>query len=332
MATGVEQGQGRLHRELEARAEQIDELRTALSRVPPQLPSKYFYDDIGSALFEAITRLPEYYPTRCEAELLRTRAGAILEAAGGRVDQLLELGSGAARKTIPLVHAVLGAGRVPHYLALDISAAALDRTQRLLAQEPGVHVELVQADYTQALTLPRRRGPGTRLAVFLGGTLGNEEDPAALRLFGNVRSQLEHGDGLLVGASLVTEPSVIEAAYNDAAGITESFNKNILRHVNAVAGSRFDPDAFEHLAFWNAAQRRIEMWLRARLPMKVDLGAIGGYLQLAEGAGIRTEISRRFTKAELEALLTASGFAVAGWFPSEDGRFALILGQVQTVH
>lgn len=195
-----------------------------------------------------------------------------------------------------------------------------------------MHVDVLQGDYTHDFALPRRRGPGSRLAIFLGGTLGNEEDASAIRIFQAVRAQLEEGDSFLVGASLVSEPAAMEAAYNDAAGVTEAFNKNILTNVNAIAGSRFDPDQFEHLAFWNHAQRRIEMWLRARQAMEVDLGAIGGTLKLREGAGIRTEISRRFMREELEGLLRAGGLEPSGWFPSDDGRFALVLGTVKTVH
>lgn len=310
----------------------LEELRAALNATPRRIPSKYFYDDRGSALFERIMSLPEYYPTRTERELLRAEAHAILAAAGGEVAQVVELGSGAASKTVPLLHAVLGAGRPPRYLAIDISEHALQRTRQILAHEPGVEVELLCADYSRGLQLPRRAVPGSRLAIFLGGTIGNEDDASAIALFSGIRAQLDPGDALLVGASLVTSPEVIEAAYNDAAGVTAAFNKNILLNVNALCGARFDPADFDHVAPYDRAKRRVEMWLRARRDLKVDLGALGQTLTLSRGEGIRTEISRRFTRDELQHLLSASGFSERGWFPSPDGRFGLALGICGSVH
>ena len=313
------------------REAQLDELREALGRTPPQIPCKYLYDDRGSALFEQITQQPEYYPTRTERGLLRAEAGAILSAAG-RVEEVIELGSGAASKIIPLLHRILGQGRVPRYLAVDISARALARTRQILSAEPGVEPLLLRADFAGELALPPRPASGSRMAVLLGGTLGNDEDREAVALFANLRRQLEPGDSVLVGANLLADPAVIEAAYNDAAGVTAAFNKNVLNVVNRLAGSRFDPEDFSHRAIWNGIDRRVEMWLMAHRAVQVDLGDLGGTLRLARGEGLRTEISRRFTRTQLEALLLRGGFLPVGWFGSDDGRFGLALGRAATVH
>ncbi len=295
----------------DAEAAALDELREALQRTPREVPCKYLYDDRGSALFEQITRLPEYYPTRTERALLLEQAGPIVEAAGGaRLSEMVELGSGAASKTVALLDAALRLGGSPRYVAVDISAHALARTRELLAQaRPEIPVDEVLADYTQELRLPPAAGGGPRLALFLGGTIGNDEDPDAIGLLVRVRSHLAPGDLLLLGANLVAEPAVIHAAYNDSAGVTAEFNRNILRNVNAVA--------------------RIEMWLVARDALDVDLGRIGGRLKLARSEGIRTEISRRFTRDQVLRLLDESGFSPERWFESPDGRFGLALGRAR---
>jgi L-histidine Nalpha-methyltransferase len=314
-----------------AEAAALDELRQALQRTPRELPCKYFYDDRGSALFEQITRLPEYYPTRTERALLLEQAGPIVEAAGGaRLSEMVELGSGAASKTVALLEAALRLGGRPRYVAVDISAHALARTRELLAQaRPEVPVDEVLADYTQELQLPPAAGGGPRLALFLGGTIGNDEDPDAIRLLLGVRSHLSPGDLLLLGANLVTDAAVIHAAYNDSAGVTAEFNRNILRSVNALTGSAFDPAQFEHYAPYVVDRQRIEMWLVARAALEVDLGRIGGRLKLGRWEAIRTEISRRFTRDQVLRLLDESGFSPERWFESPDGRFGLALGRAR---
>jgi L-histidine N-alpha-methyltransferase len=316
---------------VDAEAAALDQLREALRRTPREVPCKYLYDDRGSALFEQITRLPEYYPTRTERALLLEQAGPIVEAAGGaRLSEVVELGSGAASKTLALLDAALRLDGRPRYVAVDISAHALARTRELLAQaRPEIPVDEVLADYTQELRLPPAPGGGPRLVLFLGGTIGNDEDPDAIALLVRVRSHLAPGDLLLLGANLVTDPAVIHAAYNDSAGVTAEFNRNILRSVNAVAGSAFDPAAFEHHAPYVVERQRIEMWLVARDGLDVDLGRIGGRLKLARGEGIRTEISRRFTRDQVLRLLDESGFSPERWFESPDGRFGLALGRAR---
>src|SRR6266849_3173282 len=307
---------------VDAEAAALDELREALQRTPREVPCKYLYDDRGSALFEQITRLPEYYPTRTERALLLEQAGPIVEAAGGaRLSEMVELGSGAASKTVALLDAALRLGGSPRYVAVDISALAQAR--------PEIPVDEVLADYPQELRLPPAPGGGPRLALFLGGTIGNDEDPDAIRLLVRVCSHLATGDLLLLGANLVSDPAVIHAAYNDSAGVTAEFNRNILRNVNAVAGRAFDPAAFEHHAPYVVERQRIEMWLVPRDGLEVDLGRIGGRLKLARGEGIRTEISRRFTRDQVLRLLDESGFSPERWFESPDGRFGLARGRAR---
>jgi L-histidine Nalpha-methyltransferase len=309
----------------------LRELSDALWREPREIPCKYFYDDRGSALFEQITRLPEYYPTRTERALLIAQAESIIEAAGGsRLAELVELGSGAASKTIALLRAALRIGGRPRYVAVDISAHALRRTRELLAEaRPEIPVDEVLADYTQELQLPPVVDGGPRLALFLGGTIGNDDDVDAIRLLARMRNNLSPGDLLLLGANLVTDPVVIHRAYNDAAGVTAEFNRNILRSVNALARSDFDPDAFEHYSPYVVDRQRIEMWLVARRALHVDVGRIGGTLELSSGEGIRTEISRRFTRTQIERLLDESGFAPERWFESPDSRFGLALARAR---
>src|SRR5437868_10884 len=315
----------------DAESAALAELRQALSRDPREIPSKYFYDDVGSALFERITRLSEYYPTRTERALLNEQAEAIIEAAGGaRLAELVELGSGAASKTVALLGAALRLGGKPRYVAVDISAHALLRTRNLLARaQPEIPVDEVLADYTQELQLPPVPGGGPRLALFLGGTIGNDDDVDAVRLLLRVRNNLASGDLLLLGANLVNDPAVIHRAYNDAAGVTAEFNRNILRNVNALAGSGFDPADFEHYAPYVVDRQRIEMWHAARNALAADLGRIGGTLEMKRGEGIRTEISRRFTRPHVTRLLDESGFAAERWFESPDGRFGLALGRAR---
>lgn len=311
---------------LDAEAAALRELREGLSRTPRELPCKYLYDDRGSALFEQITRLPEYYPTRTERALLLDRAKAIVESACPVYD-VVELGSGAAEKTVGLLDAVVADGGRPRYVAVDISAHALARTRDILAAaRPEVPVEPILADYTRELRLPPKPARGRRLVLFLGGTIGNDEDAAAVRLLSRVREHLDARDVLLLGANLVTDPLVIHAAYNDAQGVTAEFNRNLLRAVNSFARSSFAPEAFDHYAPYDVEKRRVEMWLIARSEMSVDLGRLGSTLRLSRGEGIRTEISRRFTRDEVLRLIDAAGFTPERWIESTDARFGLALG------
>ena len=309
----------------------LAELLVGLGRTPRELPSKYFYDDRGSALFEQIMQLPEYYPTRTEHALLRAKAKEIALACGGqRLSDVVELGSGAASKTVALLEAALHFGAQPRYVAVDISSHALGRTRELLAQAaPGIAVHELLADYTRELPLPPRVAGAQRLVLFLGGTIGNDEDEAAIELLSRVREHLDPGDAFLLGANLVCEPSVIHAAYNDAHGVTAQFNFNILAAVNQLAQSSFDPADFDHHAPYVVEHKRIEMWLVAKRAIEIGLGRLGGTLRLDRGEGIRTEISRRFNRVDILRLLDAAGFSPEQWFESPDGRFGLGLGKAR---
>jgi L-histidine N-alpha-methyltransferase len=313
---------------LDAESAGLRELREALSRSPREIPSKYLYDDAGSALFEQITRLTEYFPTRTERALLEARATAIVESAGGRkLTDVVELGSGAASKTVALLDAALAAGGRPRYVGVDISAHALQRTREILAAaRPEIPVEQVLADYTQTLQLPAKPAGGRRLVLFLGGTIGNYEDVDAVELLSRVREHMEPDDLLLLGANLITDPVALHLAYNEPAGITAAFNRNLLRNVNSFAHSNFDPEKFDHYAPYVVEKRRIEMWLVAREAMQVDLGRIGSTLQLAPGEGIRTEISRRFNREQVLRMIDSAGFTPERWIESPDRRFGLALG------
>jgi L-histidine N-alpha-methyltransferase len=313
---------------VDAETSALRELREGLSRSPREIPCKYFYDDAGSALFEQITRLDEYFPTRTEQALLESRAQAIVESAGGqRLTDIVELGSGAASKTVCLLDAAFAAGGKPRYVAVDISAHALQRTSEILAAaRPDVAVERVLADYTRPLQLPRKPEGGRRLVLFLGGTIGNEEDDPAVKLLSRMRENMEPEDVLLLGANLVTDPAVIHLAYNDPQGVTAAFNRNALRSVNSFAQSRFEPERFDHYAPYLIDRQRVEMWLIAREAMDVDLGRLGSVLHLRRGEGIRTEISRRFRRDEVLRLIDSSGFTPERWMESPDARFGLALG------
>jgi L-histidine Nalpha-methyltransferase len=313
---------------LDANGIAMRELAASLAHKPREIASKYLYDDAGSALFEQIMSLPEYFPTRTERALLLEQASGIVEAAGGpMLTDVVELGSGAASKTVALLDAALKASGKPRYVAVDISAHALARTREILAEaRPEVPVVEVLADYSQPFELPRKPAGGKRLVLFLGGTIGNDEDASAIELLSRVRGDLEAGDLLLLGANLVTDPAAIHAAYNDAQGVTAAFNKNLLKAVNALTGASFDPALFDHYAPYVVEKKRIEMWLVARKSLDIDLGRIGGTLHLAQGEGIRTEISRRFLRDDVLRMIDAAGFTPERWMASPDGRFGLALG------
>jgi len=313
---------------LDAETAALEELRSALLRTPREIPCKYFYDDAGSALFEKITTLAEYFPTRTERALLELRAAEIVAPLGGAaLTDVVELGSGAASKTVCLLDAAMAAGARPRYVAVDISAHALQRTHEILAAaRPEVPVAQVLADYTQELPLPEKPRGGRRLVLFLGGTIGNDEDPDAIRLLSRVREHLDEGDALLLGANLVTDPAAIHLAYNDPQGVTAAFNRNLMSNVNSFARSRFDPDAFDHYAPYLVERQRIEMWLVAREAMEIDLGRLEMTLRLKRGEGIRTEISRRFRRDDVLRLIDAAGFTPERWMESPDARFGLALG------
>ncbi|MFH9861447.1 L-histidine N(alpha)-methyltransferase [Streptomyces sp. NPDC017202] len=300
-----------------------DDVLQGLTATPKTLPPKWFYDADGSELFERITELPEYYPTRAEREILVDRAGEIAAAAGART--LVELGSGSSEKTRHLIGALTD---LDTYVPVDVSESALTGAGRALAAErPGLSVHALIADFTAPLTLPDT--PGPRLVAFLGGTIGNLLPDERAAFLGSVRALLSPGDALLLGTDLVKDEEVLVRAYDDAAGVTAAFNKNVLAVVNRELGGDFDPGAFDHVALWDAENEWIEMRLRSRTAQTVKLRALGLAVDFAAGEELRTEISAKFREARVRAELSAAGLELSRWWTDREGRFALSLSTVR---
>jgi len=292
--------------------------RPGLKEIPP----KYFYDARGSELFEQITRLPEYYPTRCERAILNRRSPEIVAITGAR--ELVELGSGSASKTRALLYAMAGAGTLERYVPVDVSETVVQQSAtELIETYPGLRVHGMVGDFERHLDLlpPGRQ----RLLVFLGGTIGNFYPAERGRFFERVRAMMEPGDHLLLGVDLVKDIGRLEAAYNDDAGVTAEFNRNVLYAINRDLGADFDPAAFEHVAFFDTDNSWIEMRLRAETPQRVHVPACGLELEIEGGEEIRTEISTKFTPAFLAAEFAAAGLCLESFFTDPEGLFGLSL-------
>jgi L-histidine N-alpha-methyltransferase len=286
---------------------------------PKQLPPKWFYDARGSELFEEITRLPEYYPTRAEREILIERAPDIAAATGART--LVELGSGSSEKTRYLLDALTGL-RV--YVPVDVSESALAQAGHgLLEDHPELSVHALVADFQRGLTLPGT--PGPRLVAFLGGTIGNLLPAERAAFLGSVRALLSPGDALLLGTDLVKDERTLVAAYDDAAGVTAAFNKNVLAVLDRELGADFDPDDFDHVALWDPEHEWIEMRLRARAALTAKIPALDLAVTFTAGEELRTEVSAKFRQETVRAELAAAGLALSHWWTDGEGRFALSL-------
>ncbi len=287
------------------------------------LPPKWFYDKIGSELFEDITRLPEYYPTRTERSILTNHAAEIIDAAGS--DTLIELGSGSSEKTRLLLDALSDRARdTASYLALDVSEDALrSACAGLVATYPGLRVGALRADFTHQLDLLPRGG--ARLVAFLGSTIGNFDPTDRTEFLRALRAGLGPGDCFLLGADLVKSPDVLVPAYDDAAGVTAAFNLNLLDVLNQRLDADFDRTAFEHVADWDADNEWIEMRLRAGRDLVTEVPGVGLTMRLDRGESIRTEISAKFRRSGLTAELAAAGFAQRGWWTDEREWFSLSL-------
>jgi L-histidine N-alpha-methyltransferase len=299
-----------------------DDVRTGLTATPKWLPPKWFYDAAGSALFEEITKLPEYYPTRAERAILDERAPEIARITEAKT--LVELGSGSSEKTRLLLDALSGHGTLATFLPLDVSASALREAVAALREEyPGIDVHGIVGDFTKHLRmLP---GGGVRLVAFLGGTIGNLLPAERAHFLATLRAALEPGEWLLLGTDLVKDEKVLVPAYDDAAGVTAEFNRNILRVLNDRLGADFEPEAFEHVAFYDAENAWIEMRLRATKPMRVRIRAAGVDHGFESGDEIRTEISCKYTRTSLEALLAGTGLAITDWFTDRERLFGVAL-------
>jgi L-histidine N-alpha-methyltransferase len=299
---------------------------TGLTATPKWLPPKYFYDARGSELFEEITRLTEYYPTRCERGILSERADRIAEVTDART--LVELGSGSSEKTRLLLDALHQRGELVTFVPLDVSASALAAAvEQLTGDYPRLRVQGVVGDFQQHLKL--LPAADRRLVAFLGGTIGNLAPPERARFLAELRSTLEPGEWLLLGAGLVTDPAVLVPAYDDAAGVTAQFNRNVLRVLNRELGADFDPAAFAHVAVWDADREWIEMRLRATRPMRVRVPVLGLTVDFAAGEELRTEISAKFRREGLVRELAAAGFGLRHWWTDSAHRYSLSLAQAQ---
>ncbi|MDQ4106130.1 MAG: L-histidine N(alpha)-methyltransferase [Actinomycetota bacterium] len=324
-------------------SEMAENVRTGLTSAPKDLSPwpKYFYDAEGSRLFEEITDLPEYYQTRTELSILRRMAEEIVSRT--RCTELVELGSGSASKTRTLLDAMCGPrspGAVrPRYVPLDVSESTLRESAGKLAEEyPGLKIHGYVGDFDRSvkrLLDARARetdasGSGGRLVAFLGGTVGNFT-PARRRTFlAAVCAGLRPGDHLLIGVDLVKDAETLEAAYNDATGVTARFNKNLLNVLNEQLEAQFNPDLFVHRAFYDARKSRIEMWLYSSVEQTVTLAGPGLDAHFGAGEGMRTEISAKFTRPAAESMLEDAGFIPVGWYMDEEELFGLILGIVRS--
>lgn len=284
------------------------EVRAGLSAEPKTLPSKYFYDELGSHLFEAICHLPEYYLTRAETAILKQYANAMVGRLSGRLT-LVELGSGSAVKTRYLIEALLARQPRLHYQPIDISATMLEQSARDLFRDyPQLHISTRASDYTAGLGQIERADGERILALFLGSNIGNYNPPEAAALLREIRHALQAGDGLLLGADLKKPASVLEAAYDDALGVTAAFNLNLLVRLNRELKADFDLARFEHRALYNRELGRVEMHLVSREAQTIHLRAIGLSVKMREAETIHTESSYKYDHPQLAALAEASGF------------------------
>ena len=300
-----------------------DDVLDGLTKPFKELPPKHFYDTRGSELFDQICELPEYYPTRTERAILETHAADIVEA--GQTEELLELGSGYATKTRVLLDAMAEAGTLRRYLPFDVAESVVRQTAEDLIEEyPGLHVYGVVGDFERHLDrVPRSEGP--RTVAFLGGTIGNFPPGSRRRFLRSLAGLLSTGDYLLLGTDLVKDIDVLEAAYDDSAGVTAEFNRNVLHVLNRELDADFPTEHFEHVAFFDPDREWIEMRLRARRACHVRIGALDLEVDFARGEELRTEISAKFTRARLQADYAASGLELAEWFTDDRQLFALSL-------
>jgi L-histidine Nalpha-methyltransferase len=301
----------------------LAEVAAGLSAPQKELPPKYFYDHRGSELFEEITRLPEYYPTRTERAMLEVWMPTLIPQLGTRA--VVELGAGSAEKSRIIIRAMGAAGSPGLYVPIDVSASFLNQTAAQLRREyPGLEIDPVVADIAEELDRPRNL-PHPALYVFLGGTIGNFYPPAAIRLLSRVADAMEPQDRFLLGVDLRKDVSRIEAAYNDSQGVTAAFNRNMLLVLNHELGSDFDPEAFEHRAFYEPINHRIEMHLVSSGEHEVRIPGIG-VVHFAKRETIRTEISCKHDRESVAELFRAAGLRIETWRPDPQALFALVVG------
>jgi L-histidine N-alpha-methyltransferase len=301
-----------------------EDVQRGLTARPKDIPPKWFYDDRGSSLFDEITRLQEYYPTRREREILEARAAEI--ARRTHADTLVELGSGTSEKTRVLLDGMREAGTLRRYVPFDVSKRTLhDAAAAIESEYAGIDVQPVVGDFT--LDLDHIHRDGRRLVVFLGGTIGNLLPDARARFLRDVAAMLGPDDFFVLGTDLVKDVARLEAAYDDARGVTAEFNKNVLRVMNRELNADFDLDAFEHVAVFDLDHEWIEMRLRSTRAQTVHVAALDLDVPFAAGEEMRTEVSAKFTRARVERELGAAGMGLVEWWTDAEGDFALTLAR-----
>ena len=299
-----------------------EEVREGLARALKELPPKYFYDERGSALFDQITELPEYYPSRCEREILNRHAPEIVEECGAT--ELVELGSGTASKTRALLYAMAGTGTLRRYVPFDVDESVVEACEdELETLYPGLDVHGVVGDFEH--DLHRVPEGERRLFAFLGGTIGNLYPDERVAFLAKIRALMLPVDRLIVGTDLVKDRSILEAAYNDSEGVTAEFNRNMLRVLNEGLKADFEPEAFEHVAFFDEANSWIEMRLRANGAQRVRIEGADLEVTFADGEEVRTEISSKFTVEAVDRELDEAGLRLERFFTDEGGLFGLAL-------
>jgi L-histidine N-alpha-methyltransferase len=301
------------------------DVMSGLTSTPKTLPPKYFYDERGSALFDEITRLPEYYLTRAETEILTARAGEIARLSG--CESLVELGSGTSAKTGLLLRAMRAAGTLREFIPFDVDPTVLAEATAALEQRyPGLRIAPFVGDFEHDLgAIP----PGQRrMIAFIGSTIGNLDPPARAKLLAQVSAALPPGDTFLLGTDLVKDTGRLLRAYDDAAGVTAEFNRNVLRVINRELSADFAVDEFQHVAVWDADDQWIEMRLRAASAQRVTVADLDLTVEFAAGEEMRTEISAKFTPAQVRAELEAAGMETVRFWTDPAGDFGLTLATV----
>jgi L-histidine Nalpha-methyltransferase len=314
---------GRMTSTVAARRTLAEDALDGLTRPAKELPPKHFYDARGSELFDRITDLPEYYPTRAERAILEARAGEIVATTGVR--ELVELGAGTAAKT----RVLLDTGAIERYVPFDVDGGMVRDTAAALSEEyPGLEVDGITGDFEHDLDQIPPPEPGApRIVAFLGGTIGNFTPGSRRRFLRELGARLDDDSYLLLGTDLVKDPAVLEAAYDDSQGVTAEFNLNILRVLNRELDADFDLANFEHVAFYDEAREWIEMRLRARRADSVRVAAIDLDLEFDRGEELRTEISAKFTPERVRGDLGAAGLELVEWMTDPEGLFALSLSR-----
>jgi L-histidine N-alpha-methyltransferase len=298
------------------------DVRDGLTQTPKSLPPKWFYDAVGSDLFDQITRLPEYYPTRAEAQILRARSAEIAAVSGA--DTLVELGSGTSEKTRMLLDALRDSGSLRRFVPFDVDAGVLNAAGSAIQREyPGIEIDAVCGDFEEHLD--KIPGVGRRLVIFLGSTIGNLTPGPRTDFLSALSDTLRPGDSLLLGTDLVKDVGRLVRAYADSAGVTARFNRNVLAVVNRELDGDFNVDAFAHIARWNAADERIEMWLRAPTAQRVHIAGLDLTVDFAAGEEMLTEVSCKFRPDAVKAELAAAGLRRTHWWTDPAGDFGLSL-------